>query len=199
MALAIIQDMKFPSSTKKPWHEQVHPSATPAQKYWLHRPGALTAGLRRLGKVHLEVVSEYACRLNPQEAALIQKPPGTLAWIREVSMAVDGIRCVIARSFTPLPASHSVWQGIRRLRSRPLADMLYNDAQIQRSAFLSCRLNRGMSFFRTIERALDPSGEPVPQAQQILSRCSVFWRHGQPLLVAESFMPAFWARGATLI
>ncbi|HBJ69135.1 MAG TPA: chorismate--pyruvate lyase, partial [Alcaligenes faecalis] len=27
----------------------------------------------------------------------------------------------------------------------------------------------------------------------------VFWRHGQPLLVAESFMPAFWARGATLV
>jgi chorismate--pyruvate lyase len=198
MALAIIQDMKFPSSIKKPWHAQVHPSASPAQKYWLHRPGALTAGLRRLGLVHLDVVREYACRLNPQEAALIRKPPGTLAWVREVSMSVDGIRCVVARSFTPLAASHSVWQGIRRLRSRPLADMLYNDAQIQRSAFLSCRLHRGMSFFRSVERACKQDKEPVPHAPLILSRCSVFWRHGQPLLVAESFMPAFWDHGATL-
>jgi len=199
MALAIIPDMKLSPTAKKPWHDQVHPSATPAQKHWLHRPGALTAGLRRLGQVRLDVVREYACRLDAQEAALIERPRGTLAWIREVSMSIDGVRCVIARSFTPLAASHGVWQGIRRLRSRPLADMLYNDAQIQRSAFLSCRLNRAVPFFRTIERALDGSGEPVPQARQLLARCSVFWRHGQPLLVAECFMPAFWTPGSTLV
>ena len=198
MALAIIRLMKLSSTVKKPWNHQVHPSATPAQKHWLYRPGALTAGLRRLGQVRLEVVREYASCLDDQEAALIARPRGTLAWIREVSMSIDGVRCVIARSFTPLAASHGVWQGIRRLRSRPLADMLYNDAQIQRSEFLSCRLNRAMPLFRTIERALQGSDEAMPQARQLHARCSVFWRYGQPLLVAECFMPDFWTPGATL-
>lgn len=199
MALAIIRLMKLSTTAKKPWTPRIHPSATLAQQHWLNRPGALTAGLRRLGHVELRVVREYAHRLDAQEAALISKPPGTLAWIREVAMSIDGVCCVIARSFTPLAASHGVWQGIRRLRSRPLADMLYNDAQIQRSEFLSCRLNRAMPLWRTVQHALcTHNTDSLPMPANLMARCSVFWRCGEPLLVAECFTPAFWTPGATL-
>lgn len=64
----------------------------------------------------------------------------TPCWVREVCMAIDGVDCVVARSLTPLTASHGVWQGMRKLRTRPLADMLYNDPGIHRSAFVCSAL-----------------------------------------------------------
>src|SRR3546814_18501053 len=59
-------------------------------------------------------------------------------WVREILMSVNGVDSVVARSLTPLAASHGTWQGMRRLRTRPLADLLCPDRSIERSAF-SCR------------------------------------------------------------
>ncbi|MCX5591948.1 chorismate--pyruvate lyase family protein [Alcaligenes endophyticus] len=185
--------MKFHCIEKKPWQQHLRPSYSPLQKYWLHRPGALTDGLRQLGQVELNVVREYATGLKEDEAWLLDRACPAPVWVREVRMAIDGVLCVVARSFTPLVDSHGLWQGMRRLRQRPLADMLYNDAQIQRSAFLSCRLHAHMPLYRTVRLSALQHGSPHPPAPtQILARCSVFWRQGSPLLVAESFTPEFW-------
>lgn len=185
--------MKFHCIEKKPWQAALRPSYSPQQKYWLHRPGALTDGLRQLGQVELNVVREYATGLQQDEAWLLDLAPPAPVWVREVRMAIDGILCVIARSFTPLVDSHGLWQGMRRLRQRPLADMLYNDAQIQRSSFLTCTLQAQMPFYRTVQLAhLQHHASSTPEARQVLARCSVFWRQGSPLLVAESFTPEFW-------
>jgi chorismate--pyruvate lyase len=104
-------------------------------------------------------------------------------------MRIDGVECIVARSLTPLRASHGVWQGIRRLRTRPLADMLYHDASIGRSDFEVARLMRRSALFQTVQRNL-ANKATLP----LLARRSVFWRSGQPLLVAECFLPAFWQR-----
>src|SRR5690606_31978328 len=96
---------------------------------------------------------------------------------------------VYARSFTPLAASHALWQGMRRLRTRPLADMLYHDPQITRSRFFVCRLHRQHPLYRSMQLQLGPG---CPPAQSVLARCSVFWRLNEPLLVAAAFLPAFW-------
>jgi chorismate--pyruvate lyase len=102
-------------------------------------------------------------------------------------MRLEGVDCIVARSLTPLRASHGVWQGIRRLRTRPLADMLYHDVSIQRSDFEVARLARRCALFQTVRRNLSTSA-----ALPLLARRSVFWRHGQALLVSEAFLPAFW-------
>lgn len=185
--------MKFDCIEKKPWQAQLRASYTPLQKYWLHRPGALTAGLRSLGTVELNIVREYSTGLQQDEAWLLALRPPAPAWVREVRMAVDGVLCVIARSFTPLKDSHGLWQGIRKLRQRPLADMLYNDAQIQRSPFLNCRLHTQMPLYRTVQLAHQQHGLlTTPPAPEVLARCSLFYRQHTPLLVAESFTPEFW-------
>ncbi len=105
------------------WHPEPSPSFTQHQKYWLFRPGALTAGLRRLGDVRLRVAAEYASGLAPSEAWMLARRVHSPVWVREIIMAIDGVDSVFARSFTPLRASHGWWQGMRRLRTRPLADM----------------------------------------------------------------------------
>jgi chorismate lyase len=172
------------------WRNAASPSLTDQQKYWLFRSGALTTGLRKLGPLQLRVVREHAHGLLPSEAWMVAQAPRSPIWIREIIMSIDGVDSVFARSFTPLNASHGLWQGMRRLRTRPLADMLYHDPQITRSRFFSCRLTDQHPLYRCARNML---GAQCPCARTMLARCSVFWRLGEPLLVAECFLPEFWS------
>ena len=173
------------------WLAQAPFTLTAAQRHWLFRPGALTAGLRQLGQVRLRVVAEYADGAPPDEAIAMHIAPGSPVWIREVLMSVDGVDSVPARSLTPLTASHGSWQGMRRLLTRPLADMLYHDRSVTRSPFACRRLALPLPFFRMV---VNLPGVSARDAAWLWARRSVFWRHGQPLLVAECFLPDFWRR-----
>lgn len=175
------------------WLTVPSPSFSRQQKYWLFRPGALTAGLRKLGTVQLQVAREHADGLHPAEAWMLRLAPRHPVWVREIIMSIDGINTVYARSFTPLHASHGLWQGMRRLRTRPLADMLYHNPQITRSGFAACRLHAQQPLYQTGRHIL---GGLCPPAPTMLGRCSVFWRAGEPLLVAECFLPEFWTLAA---
>lgn len=169
------------------WRPVPPPSLSAAHKAWLFRPGALTAGLRALGRMQLRVLAEYAAGAPADEAHGMRLAPGTPVWVREIAMSVDGRDAVVARSLTPLPASHGVWQNMRRLRTRPLADMLYHDRTIRRSPFACARLAHPLALYRTV-LGVDADHARAP----LWARRSVFWRHGQPLLVAECFVPGFW-------
>lgn len=180
-----------PISDRSPWKRSPPCSLKPIQKDWLMRPGALTVGLRNLGKLQLNVLKEYATGLSSDEARCLQLPVKHPVWVREVVMCIDGVDCVVARSLTPLHASHGVWQGMRRLRSRPLADILYQERSIIRSAFEVARINRSIPLHRTSSQRLQKNVKCYKN-QPLLARRSVFWRYGYPLLVAECFLPAFW-------
>ena len=180
------------------WQPQPPVVCHPLQKRWLTRPGALTAGLRTLGRFSLHVVSEGI------ELARIEDncfAPRTLTWRREVLMSIDETPCVLARSVTPLIASHGVWQGVRRLGRRPLADILYNDPGIVRSQFEISRIARAHGLYETLKRAhelLDAHGGPglnthIRAQPTLMARRSVFWRERQALMVSECFLPDFWA------
>ena len=171
------------------WSVATPAASRPQQAYWLQRPGALTAGLRKLGRVDLRVVAEHADTLSAAEAWMLQRPETSPIWVREIVMAIDGVDSVFARSFTPLPASTGLWQGMRKLQTRPLADMLYNDPDITRSRFYTCRLTNSEPMYRSAVQAF---GTQCPPAHDLLARCSVFRRSGEPLLVAECFLPDFW-------
>lgn len=157
------------------------------QKQWLFRPGALTNGLRQLGTVEIKILKECIQSLPHDEAETCRQYAFRPVWVREILMSINGIPAVAARSLTPLKASHGVWQGIRKLRTRPLADILYNDPTIARSSFECGFVKRTMPVYSTLAQVLNP----VP-ARPTLARRSTFWKSGQPLLVTECFLPAFW-------
>ena len=171
------------------WSINTIAPSTPQEQYWLQRPGALTAGLRKLGHVDLRVVTEHPDALTSAEAWMLQRPEGSSIWVREIVMAIDGVDSVFARSFTPLPASLGQWSGMRQLQTRPLADMLYNDPDITRSRFYMCRLTVQEPMYRSALQAFKTHCPPAPD---LLARSSVFWRNDEPLLVAECFLPHFW-------
>lgn len=172
----------------------MQPSLSLQETYWLCRGGALTDGLRELGSVDLRVVREWQDTLHQDEAWMLQRPEHTPIWVREIIMAISGVDCVFARSFTPLAASLDLWKGMRKLQKRPLADMLYNNPEITRSAFYTSRLKPQQPLYQSLHSALPDS---YPSAHDLLARCSIFWRRNEPLLVAECFLPDFWTIAAT--
>ncbi|MFT0532369.1 chorismate--pyruvate lyase family protein [Castellaniella hirudinis] len=172
------------TASPRRWRDIPSPCLDAAQQAWLQQPGALTAGLRRLGRVKLFVRRETPLALPACWAAESGLPAGTCVWWREILMTIDGCPGVQACSFTPWPAGLGAWKAMRGLGRHPLADILYQDPRIERSAFRFGRLRARQA------------GAPwaVPEADApIEARHSVFTRLGQPLLVAEYFLPAFWA------
>jgi chorismate--pyruvate lyase len=105
--------MSLPAATT-PWRPKPPHSLSRTQKKWLMRAGALTAGLRTLGALNLQVIDEYACGLSRDEARCLRQPAKSPVWVREVVMTINGTDCVVARSLTPLVASHGVWQGVKK-------------------------------------------------------------------------------------
>lgn len=168
------------------WRAQTPPRCSPEQRFWLTRPGALTTGLRLLGSFELAVIAEHVETSKAEDHTLMGSEP---MWCREVLMLINGTPCVLARSVTPLQSSWGVWQGLRRLGGRPLADLLYHDPGIIRSVFEVSRIGRAHGLFASLCRSrVEISGDPV-----LFARRSVFRRATQPLLVSECFLPAFWA------
>lgn len=192
------------------WMTAPAPSASRLQRQWLTHPGALTQGLRTLGVLTLRVLSEKVCRASPDEATRLGLPTGHALWQREVCMSILGVDCVVARSVTPLDASNGRWQAVRRLRNRPLADILYHDRAIVRSDFEFTNVRLGMPLYRltppvfaiplppSLPLAFAVPPQPLRQITptsptRVCARRSVFVRARQPLLVAEAFLPAFWS------
>ena len=180
------------------------PCVSQLQREWLTRPGALTQGLRQLGTLRLRVLSERVCRARDDEAARLGLYPGSTLWQREVCMSVEGVDCVVAHSVASLTATQGHWQALRRLRNRPLADILYHNPAIVRSDFEFTTLRLGMPLYRLSQLChlshLSQLSEAEPTlGQRVLARRSVFERAWQPLLVAEAFLPAFWILAKKII
>ena len=144
-------------------------------------PGSLTDRLRRLGEFRLCVREERTDAASDDEARAMGLAPGAPCWLREVEMSVDGLKCVAARSLTPLAASWDAWRGMRGLSERPLGSMLYDDPDVWRSPFEVTRLTAGSALFlmaNAVARdagATSPGcGRAVPCSGGGISRC--WWR-----------------------
>jgi len=172
------------------WRETPMPGFTVHQKDWLTRGGSLTAHLRTLGAVEVRVTREAVDLPWPDEYAALRVAPRTPVWLREIVLAVDGVPYVAAHSVTPLDASVGTWQAVRRLRTRPLAELLYADSGVARSALVSRRVSARHPLYALAIRQL--CGAPPPHT--LVARRSVFQRNGAPLMVTECMLPALWER-----
>jgi chorismate lyase len=163
------------------------------QKDWLTRGGSLTAHLRTLGVVAVRVTREVVAMPWADEHDALDVAPRAPVWVREVVLSVDGTPFVAAHSIAPLAASTGIWQAMRRLRTRPLAELLYSDSSVARSALVSRRLTERHPLYRLAAREIEG-----PRAHALVARRSVFERHGAPLMVTECMLPALWAHLAAV-
>ncbi|AIP20923.1 chorismate--pyruvate lyase [Burkholderia pseudomallei] len=171
------------------WRETPRPGASSAQKDWLTRGGSLTAHLARLGRVTVRVTRETVAAPWADEHRALACASRAPVWVREVVLAVDGAPFVAAHSIAPLAASKGVWQAMRRLRTRPLAELLYSDPEVTRSALVSRRVLAGHPLFSLASLAL---ARAHATEHAFAARRSVFERRGTPLMVTECMLPALW-------
>ncbi|MGF6265061.1 chorismate--pyruvate lyase [Paraburkholderia youngii] len=178
------------------WRVAPLPTFSAAQKDWLTRGGSLTAHLRALGAVAVRVTREAIALPWPDEAAALGLTPRAPVWVREVVLSVDGVPFVAAHSVTPRAASVGIWQATRRLRTRPLAELLYSDSGVARSSLVSRRVGKRHPLYRLAAREI--GGGVVDEPHALVARRSVFERHGAPLMVSECMLPALWEHLAWL-
>jgi len=165
------------------------PGFTIDQKHWLTLGGSLTAHLRTLGTVDVRVTREAVGLPWHDERAALQLASREPVWIREVVLAVDGVPCVAAHTVTPLNASVGVWLAMRHLRRGLLAEPLYVEASVIRSALSSRRINARHPLY-----ALGAAQVSGRSPYAFVARRSVFERQRVPLMVTECMLPALWER-----
>ncbi|MCP3718028.1 chorismate lyase [Paraburkholderia sp. CNPSo 3281] len=177
------------------WRVKPLPALSADQKDWLTRGGSLTAHLRTLGRVVVRVTREAVDMPWSDECDALGLAPRERAWVREIVLEVDGVPFVAAHSVTPLAASQGVWQAMRRLRTRPLAELLYSDSGVARSALVSRRVGARHPLYTLAAREMMVAAKHAQHA--FVARRSVFERAGAPLLVTECMLPALWSRLAS--
>jgi chorismate--pyruvate lyase len=171
----------------KRWRDVPSSDFSCIQKEWVTCGGSLTARLCGLGAVSLRVMREATTHPWADEHAVLNVGRRTPVWCREVVISVNRTPFVVARSIAPLSASLGAWRAMRKLMTRPLADLLYSDAHVRRSSIASCRLG----FVHPLHRLAVPEIE-VASPSALVARRSVFERHAAPLLVSECLLPALW-------
>ncbi len=171
------------------WRVALHASFSDAQKDWLTRGGSLTAHLRTLGHVTVEVTREAVDIPWRDEYRALGITLRTPVWTREVALNVDGVVFVVAHSIVPLKHSTGIWQSMRRLRTRPLAELLYSDSSVSRSVLVSHRITARHPLYWLAARQAEPR-------HALVARRSVFERHGAPLMVTECMLDELWHKVA---
>lgn len=165
--------------------------ARPALCRWLKAPGSLTARLRQLGAVEVQVQHQGTQRLWPAERQALGVRSGH---VREVLLLLQGQPVVWARSATPHRALRGPWKALKGLGARPLAELLFSHASVQRGRLARSPWRTGgpehsrarRDWLRHPALAGAAASQSAPPRA---GRASVFWHHGQPLRVMEAFSP----------
>jgi chorismate lyase len=164
-----------------------------ALRRWLRAPGSLSRRLSAHGRFEVQTLSEGVARLLPGERHGMCSASGRY-WVREVILRVDGVPMVWARSVTPFRATCGPWRAVRQLGTRPLAQLLFDDPAIVRSALRSEWHGRGATWHRRASAAWRAARCIAWPSSVVAGRSSSFVRRGMPLRVFEAFSPAICER-----
>lgn len=164
----------------------------PQQQAWLLDRASLTAKLQARCK-HLQVKPLYEGwgLIYPFEQPAVASGTASCTpascvqrvWIREVMLCCGPTPWIFARSVTPAIAQGQPWAFLRQQGQQPLGQRLFQDASIQRDAFLFSRWH-----WPHITKMTDINSPAPP----LLARHCSYQRHNAPLLLSELFLPAFW-------
>ena len=160
---------------------------SPPLRRWLSAGGSLTARLRQLGTVRVEVLAQGRRLLWPQEHQALGCRAGH---VREVVLRIDERPAVWARSCVPVGAVKGPWRAIRGLGTRPLAELLFAHRAVRRGPLQTAhwRTHGAASSHMSRQWSRVASG-PDARHKPHWARHSLFHHHGQPLQVLEAFAP----------
>jgi len=150
---------------------------------WLRETGSLTKRLRGIYGGDFGVKVLYHCWKPAfiDECRLLDLAPARFQLIREVLLHAHGRPLVLARTILPEQTIKIANRNLSHLGNRPLGEVIfaYPDLERRRRQF-SCAETGIWSPRLQADMAM---------AQAIWGRRTLYAIHGQPLLVAEFFLP----------
>jgi len=149
---------------------------------WLLDEGSLTEALVTAsnGDFRVRIVQQRWMRPLPSERRATRMRGHEVALIREVFLECHGEPWVFARSIIPARSLNGRLRRLRRFGERSLGALLFANPRIRRETFEVARITPGHGMLAPVAFTDRP----------VWARRSVFRLHGQPLLVAEIFLPA---------
>lgn len=164
------------------WQPWLPPQAL-ALRSWLGEQASLSRRLAAaVAGFHVRVLTERRASPLPDEQYLF--PPHR--WVRERDVLLCGGDEVLiyAHSISPSRTRDAAWPLLRRLGSRPLGHLLFENPKVYRSPLRFRRLDARHTLHRRIERALHR------RLPALWARRSLFVLRGRTLLVTEVFLPS---------
>lgn len=157
---------------------------------WLTAGGSLSARLQAVcASFTVQRLRQGPGGLRADEAAALKRPGGRVH-AREVVLRCDGEPIVYARSVVDARHVRGPWRALQGLGTRPLAQLLFQDRAIARSALEYQRLRPAGAWHRQVARRWqEATGQPLP-AGAWWARRSRFRKGGATLLLLEVFSPA---------
>lgn len=165
---------------------QLQPTPAADVYGWLFvNQDSLTQRLIELSTNRFSVVplSEGWQSLRSDECVALNVAEGSQGWVREVLLRGDQRPWVFARSVAARSALEDSGMGLDQLGSRSLGELLFSDRAFARGPLHACRYPATW----------------LPEAvrgDDLWARRSCFSRGALNVLVAEVFLPAFWAAAA---
>ncbi len=151
---------------------------------WLRDAGSLTKRImQRSERFSVEISDEGKTRIAQDESHLLGIAPGRLVWSRDVFLIADGRPVVFAHSACRLESLDGAWRSLRNLGTKPLGAVLFSHPQVTRLPLRYNALGRGHPLYKLAALALDD------RPGRLWARRSLFYLHGEPLLVTEVFLP----------
>lgn len=156
------------------------PSST---KSWLLDSGSLTQRLIKASnnQFRVELISQSWQTPRLSEQILLGIPFREKAIVREVALLCMDQPWVFARSVIPASSMEGSIRRLRKLKNRPLGEMLFKDPTMKRDAFQLA--------------AIDGNSDQIPESLRqpipLWGRRSKFKLGNNPLMVSEIFLPNF--------
>lgn len=166
-------DTPHPDPHWRPLEQLVLP---PQVRDWLADPASLTLRLRRHGQFRVQPGFQGITFPDTDEAQLLALPPRRAALIREVTLLLDDVPVVVARSVLPLDSLTGANRSLGHMGGRSLGLELYKRP--------ACLRDQVWARYAAPRAGLAPCW----------GRQSRFIKRGLPLLVAEHFLPALWEK-----
>lgn len=153
---------------------------------WLTSRGSLTARIiAHADEFNLVRLRQSAQLPNVDERRELGLRARVFAIVREVLLRDGDAPLVFAHSVVARRDVRGVWRGLSKLGGRPLADMLFHDADVSRRPMEYKKIDARHALYRramqVVQTALPPS---------VWARRSVFLKCERPLLVTEVFLDA---------
>lgn len=151
---------------------------------WLRNHGSLTKCIQQhCNQFAVRKKRSGLARIALDESALLGIASQQLAYSRDVFLYADNQPVVYAHSVCAARALHGVWRAVAGLGNQPLGALLFAHPLVKRQPlhYKALRFQHPLYQQASTVLANPPS--------KLWARRSLFYLHGEPLLVTEVFLP----------